>query len=68
LPSNSSARITHQQVVEGVKPLSQWQLLKRKGRAGAERLAPDRSLDQPHGLVREAEDHFMVADDPAEAQ
>ena len=34
---------------------------------GAEGLAPDRVVDQPHGLVREAEDHLVMADDAAHA-
>src|SRR3989338_2524230 len=44
------------------------ELFQRKTGAGTECLAPDRIMDQPHGLVRETEDYFMVADDPAEAQ
>ena len=38
-----------------------------EGGPGAEGLAPDRVVDQPHGLVREAEDHLVMADDAAHA-
>src|SRR3989338_10943365 len=63
------AHHAHQQVIETVEAVvATGKLFQRKCRAGAERLAPDRIVDQPHGLVREAEDHFMMADDPTEAQ